>query len=111
MLRYFFDEHVNEAIADQLKHRGIDVLTAKDVGRANQEISDEEQLAFAASQSRVLVTADRDFTVIAYTRTPHQGVILLQREVTIGRYVEYLEAMSLIVDPQEIRDQLVYYDW
>ena len=38
MLRYFFDEHVKEVIADQLKLRGIDVLTAKDAGRANQEI-------------------------------------------------------------------------
>ncbi|HEU5441816.1 MAG TPA: hypothetical protein VFU88_21220 [Ktedonobacterales bacterium] len=30
MLRYFFDEHVAEAIGEQLKLRGIDVLTAKD---------------------------------------------------------------------------------
>jgi predicted nuclease of predicted toxin-antitoxin system len=111
MLRYFFDEHVKEAIADQLKLRGIDVLTAKDAERANQEISDEDQLAFAAPQGRVLVTADRDFTVLAYARTPHEGVILLQREVEIGQYVEYLEAVSLIVEPEEIRDQLVYYDW
>ncbi len=111
MLRYFVDEHVKESIADQLKLRGIDVLTAKDAGRANQEISDEEQLGFAAAQGRVLVTADRDFTVLAYTCTPHEGVILLQRRVDIGRYVEYLEAVSLIVDPEEIRDQFVYYDW
>lgn len=111
MLRYFFDEHVKEPIADQLKRRGIDVLTAKDAGRANQEIPDDEQLAFAVSQGRVLVTADRDFTTLAYTCTPHEGVILLQREVAIGRYVEYLEAVALIVDPDEIRDQLVYYDW
>lgn len=111
MLRYFFDEHVKEAIADQLTLRGIDVLTAKDAGRANQEIPDEEQLAFATTQGRVLVTADRDFTVLASTCRPHEGVILLQREVTIGRYVEYLEAVSLIVDPEEIRDHLVFYDW
>jgi hypothetical protein len=30
VLRYFFDEHVAEAIGEQLKLRGIDVLTAKD---------------------------------------------------------------------------------
>lgn len=39
-LRYYFDEHMQAAIAEQLKARGIDVLTTAEAGRANRRTSD-----------------------------------------------------------------------
>lgn len=54
MLRYVFDEHVAEAIGEQLKLRGVDVLTAKGAGRANQKIADVDHLAFAVDSGTLL---------------------------------------------------------
>jgi hypothetical protein len=58
VLRYYFDEHMKPAIARQLRKRGIDVLTTQEAGRANQGIDDPDQLAFATSLGRVLVTQE-----------------------------------------------------
>lgn len=111
MLRYFFDEHLDRAIAEQLVARGIDVLTAQGSGRAGKKIPDVEQLSFAALQNRVVVTEDRDFVRLASSQLPHAGIILLQRSLSIGGYVEYLELMARITESEEIRNQLVYCDW
>jgi predicted nuclease of predicted toxin-antitoxin system len=111
MLRYYFDEHVKARIAEQLTLRGIDVLTAQAAGLANREISDAAHLAFAASRGRVLITEDRGFTVLAYAQLPHAGVILLQRPLSIGEYVEYLELLAQVTEPTELENRLVYCDW
>ncbi len=74
-LRYFFDEHMRAAIAEQLRARRIDVLTALDAGRANRRIDDADQLAFAAQEGRVLVTEDHHFADLAQSRKPHAGVV------------------------------------
>jgi len=111
VLRYFFDEHVPSAIADQLIARGIDVLTAHAAGLAHRGTDDTILLRFATSQGRVMITADRDFVALAYSEHPHEGVVLLQRRLSVGDYVEYLELMARVTEPQQMRDQLVYCDW
>lgn len=76
VLRYYFDEHTKTAIAEQLRVRGVDAQTAQEAGRAGQGIPDSEQLAYATSQGRVLVTREkREFPVLAYTQLPHAGII------------------------------------
>lgn len=111
MLRYYFDEHIKGPIARGLRLRGIDVLTAQEAELADQELSDPYQLRHAASLNRVLVSEDRDFVALAYSHTPHAGIILLQRRLGIGQCIEYLELMTQITEPDEIRDQLIYCDW
>lgn len=111
MLRYYFDEHVKGPIARGLRLRGIDIMTAQDAGLADQELPDSFQLKFAARQGRVLVTEDRDFVALAYSQTPHAGIILLQRPLTIGQYVDFLELMAQVTESEEIHNCLVYCDW
>lgn len=111
MLRYLFDEHVHGAIAPQLQLHGIDVLTAADAAIAGREVTDVELLRFASQQGRVLVTQDRDFIRLATTQAPHAGIILVQRRLSIGQYVEYLDLMARVVEPDEMRDRLVFCDW
>jgi predicted nuclease of predicted toxin-antitoxin system len=111
MLRYYFDEHVKSAIPEQFQRRGVDVLTAQAAGRAGKEIPDEDQLDYATSLGRVLVTEDRDFINLALWHLPHAGVVLLQRVVSIGEYVEFLEVLALTTDPDQMQNDLQYYDW
>ena len=62
-VRFFFDEHVADAVAVALRARGIDILTALDAGRTGR--ADAEQLRFATSAGRVVVTHDTDYLVLA----------------------------------------------
>jgi len=53
----YLDEDVNVLVADLLQARGFDVITARDAGQLHK--TDKEQLAYAVSQSRTLVTHNR----------------------------------------------------
>ncbi len=81
-IRLYLDEDVNVLVADLLKARGFDVLTVRDAGQL--QASDEEQLAYAVSQGRTLVTHNRtDFEELIQTyfdtKRMHYGVILAVR--------------------------------
>jgi predicted nuclease of predicted toxin-antitoxin system len=81
-IRLYLDEDVHVLVADFLKARGFDAITARDAGQL--QISDEEQLAYAISQERTLVTHNRtDFEelILDYfnTEQTHYGVIYAVR--------------------------------
>ncbi len=108
---YYFDEHVNPEIAKQLRERGIDVLTTQDAGRANQGLDDSDQLAYATSLGRVLVTQElREFGPLAGEQQ-HSGIIILQKKTSIGKYIEFLATMGLVLELEEMQNRLEYYDW
>jgi len=111
MLRYFFDEQIDSPITKQLKLRGVDVLTAQEAGRAGKKIPDDEQLAYASDIGRVVVTRDTDFINLAFTRASHAGVIPLQKPLTIGETIDYLEYMAKTTEPDAVHDRLVYCEW
>lgn len=110
-LRYFFDEHMPAAIAEQLKAHGIDVLTTAEAGRANLRISDEEQLAYSTHLGRVLVTEDHHFVALSRARQPHAGVVYFPIKLDIGACIEYLERLAFTTEPAEMRDMLIYGKW
>lgn len=81
---YLDEDSCDDRLIGSLRRLGFDVLTTLEVGRRAQ--SDEEQLAFAASQARVIVTAnDGDFSKLqaawAQIGREHAGIVVWkQRE-------------------------------
>lgn len=65
-IRFHLDEQVDRAIGEALIRRGIDVTTTPEAGLLGAV--DQEQLAFAISQQRVIFTRDDDFFSISSTR-------------------------------------------
>jgi hypothetical protein len=59
-LSFLLDEDVPPAVAAGLRARGVDAISVYEIGRAGQRIADGDQLAYAASEGRVLVTYNRD---------------------------------------------------
>ena len=49
-LRFLLDEDISYRVAEGLRRRSIDAVSVHEIGRANQEISDEGQLAFAGTK-------------------------------------------------------------
>jgi predicted nuclease of predicted toxin-antitoxin system len=109
-IRLYLDEDVHVLVADLLNARGFDVLTARDAGKL--QASDDEQLAYAISQERALVTHNRsDFEALvqAYfdVERKHYGVILAVRRSPqdIGRR---LLAILNQVTTDEMENQVRY---
>ena len=57
----YLDEDVNVLVADLLQARGFDIITARDAGQLRA--TDAEQLAYAVSQARTLVTLIIELTL------------------------------------------------
>ena len=65
-IHLYLDENLSPKITNQLKLRGIDAVSARDLGTLGD--SDESHLARATRMGRVLVTSDVDFLRFAGIR-------------------------------------------
>jgi len=79
-LRLLLDEHLSNAIAEQLNRRGHDVVTAADAGLAGSD--DTQVLSTAARDRRAVVTNNiRDFRLLhatyLTTNSVHYGIVLV----------------------------------
>lgn len=107
----YMDVHVPQAITDQLRRRGVDVLTAIEDGA--RALPDSELLQRAQELGRAVFTQDIGFKALAedWQRRgrPFAGLIFgRQRDVTIGRLVSDLELIALACDPDECRNVVQY---
>jgi predicted nuclease of predicted toxin-antitoxin system len=78
-MRLYLDEDLSPQIARRLREAGLDAVSAIEAG--NVQLSDREQLRYAAAEGRVLVTRNvRHFVVLAREaiarQEPHAGIAL-----------------------------------
>jgi len=89
VIRFHLDENIDGAIARALRARGIDATTAGQAGLLSA--SDEEHLAFALAEHRVLVTHDADFLRLHASGMSHAGIAFCHAEArTTGQIVRSL---------------------
>jgi hypothetical protein len=98
----YMDVHVPQAITDQLRTRGVDVLTAIEDG--SNQLPDDELLERAQTLGRVLFTQDIRFKVLAedWQRQgrPFAGLLFgHQLAGTIGQFVKDLELIAKASEP------------
>ncbi len=103
-VQLYVDVHVSQAITDQLRRRGVDVLTA--IEDDSDELLDDQLLERVRSLGRVLFTQDIRFKAMAedWQRQgkPFAGLIFgHQLGGTIGQFVKNLELIAQASDPNE----------
>ena len=104
-LRFHLDEHIDPAIADGLRRRGIDVTTTLEAGL--QGVSDETQLGFSTRERRVLFTHDSDFLILSATGVEHAGIAYnAPGACTIGQALDFLVLMDACLSPNEMRNHV-----
>lgn len=110
-VRFYMDVHVPQAITEQLRRRGVDVLTAveDDARTAN----DDALLERAETLGRVMFTQDIRFKARAeeWQRQgrPFAGLLFgHQLGGTIGRYVEDLSLIAQASDSHEWQNVIEY---
>ena len=82
------DESVPNVIAKGLRMRGIDVTMSSE--KELMGVSDEEQLAYALLQGRVIFTFDDDFLVLASMGLEHCGIIYSHQRQAMGKIISNL---------------------
>lgn len=104
-LRFYLDENMDPEIAEQLRRRGIDALTARDVSLL--KVSDGVQLRYAATDGRVLCTKDSDFANPANWNVEHDGIAFFpDSNVSIGCMVEALQEVHRAESPESMKNSL-----
>jgi len=107
MLAFHLDEHLDHAIAQGLRNRGINVTTTTDAGLPGA--ADDEHLEFALREQRVIVTADSDFLAIASQSSAHAGIAFVRRKSKeIGHIVRHLCLMSDYLEPADMAGAVEY---
>lgn len=106
-IRFYLDENIQSAVALGLRIRGIDVLTAQEAGLRGA--SDQEHLAFATANERVLVTYDTDFLVIDASGQEHTGIAWCHStKYSLGALILALVYVHSIITPEEMRNHIEY---
>lgn len=96
----FTDEMINPRLAGTLTRLGYDVESCQWAGRANQHISDEDQLRYATTQGRAILTfnmgdferLDRRWKALGLV---HGGIVVSPQ---ITRFAELLRRVQLHLD-------------
>jgi predicted nuclease of predicted toxin-antitoxin system len=106
-IRFHLDEHCPTALADGLRRRGIDVTTTHDAGLAGAP--DEEHIAYALDQDRVIFTQDDDYLRLHALGIPHAGIAYChQQSRSLGQIIRGLLLIWDIYDSEEMRGQIKY---
>ena len=105
------DVHVPLPITRGLRRRGVDVLTAQEDNA--QRLPDPQLLDRATELGRLLFSEDSDLVVEAARRqqngVPFATVIYgRQLDVSIGRCIADLEALSKSALPEDARGQVIF---
>ena len=104
---FYLDENVPVSIATQLRRRGIEAVTTRDLARLGD--SDINHLKRATSMNFVLCTHDPDFVELAASGIEHAGVVLGQQHIhSIGDWVRFLELICAALEPDEMRNRVEY---
>jgi len=107
VLRFHLDENVNPGIAKGLRQRGIDVTTTNETGLTSAP--DDRQLAFALSQTRVLVTHDSDFLALHSQGVRHSGIVYCAPgRRSVGEMLRGLILMAEVFEAEELSNHVEY---
>lgn len=75
-MRFLVDESAGAAIVEYLRGANHDVVS---VAEQMPQADDDEVLAWAVAEGRILITNDKDFGELVFrNKRPHRGIVLLR---------------------------------
>ncbi len=109
-IELYLDEDVSVLIAELLRVRGFMAQTTQEAGRKNT--SDEDQLAYAVSQQRAVLTHNRDdFAALAQRYfadgRKHYGIIIAVRRPPQEIATRLMTILNQTT-ADEMEDQIIY---
>ncbi len=108
---FYLDHNVDRAVAEGLRLRGVDVLTALEDGTTT--LADPDLLDRASALGRVIVTHDQDFLregpARQRTGRTFAGILYAhQLDVSLGRLIDDLELIAQAQSPEDYAGRVRY---
>ena len=106
-ITFHLDEHIPQALANALRHRGIDVTTTTEAGLEGAE--DRQHLAYAANTGRIVVTHDVDFLRLHAEGLTHAGIAYWHpRSRSLGDALRRLVLIHAALSAEELKNRVEY---
>jgi hypothetical protein len=106
-IRFHLDENVSNAVASGLRRYSIDVTTTSQAGLIGKD--DPNQIQFAKTEGRVIVTHDPDFLRLHYTDASHSGIAYCAKdERSVGEIIQGLVLIWEVLDPADMEGQVEF---
>jgi hypothetical protein len=105
--RFYSNENFPLQVVRELRRLGHDVLTSLDAGNANAAVPDEDVLAFATAENRILLSYNRRHFVRLHQHrtTNHGGLVVCTYDPDFARHAHRIhEALAALADAT---DQLI----
>jgi len=100
MARLYADEQFPYEVVEHLRDLGHDVVTVQEAGKANLKIPDDEVLAFASSNERVILTLNRkDFKRLHRSKPSHAGIIICTDDADRSGLAQRINTDILVAEP------------
>jgi uncharacterized protein with PIN domain len=110
VIKLFLNEDVHTRLAKALRQRGFDVLTTVEADMLG--ISDEEQLALATSQGRVVLSFNRGDYARLHKRYAEHGWehcgIIVSEQYPIGELLRRMLNLLMSLSADDMRNRLEY---
>lgn len=105
-VRFYTDEHVATAVVHGLRQRGVDVLTVSDARLLSA--TDEDHLARARAEGRVLFTQDPEFLRLHAAGVAHAGIVYAPQGTAIGDIIRGLMLIHQVLESEDMKDHVEY---
>ena len=105
-IKFYTDEHTARTVVNGLRQRGVDVLTVKEANLLSA--ADEEHLARARREGRVLFTQDDDFLRLHAAGNQHSGIVYASQGTAIGDIIRGLMLIYQVLDEEDMGDHVEY---
>jgi len=106
-VKFHTDENVAEAVAQGLRRRGFNVSTTVEAGMCGAD--DEQQLAHALAESRVIITHDADMLRLASAGAAHAGIAYCyNQKYKPGQLLQKILALAGRVSEEKMRGRIQF---
>lgn len=106
MFRFYANENLPAELVLTLRRLKHDVLTSYEAGNANQGIPDEQVLATATTDNRIVITFNRDdFLLLHRSGVEHSGIVICKDDKDLQGIGEALH--NYLVTQETLQNRLL----
>lgn len=105
-IKCYVDEYVATAVVKGLRQRGVDVLTVREAGLRGA--TDEEHLARARSDGRILFSQDDDFLRLHASGVTHAGIAYAPQGTSVGDIIRGLMLIHQLLEAKDMEGHVEY---
>ena len=105
-IRLYADENMPKVVMRELRSRGIDIVSAVELGRRGA--SDGDHLRWATADGRAVLTRDKDFLRLHGSGLSHCGIAYASQKRSVGQMISGVLRLLQSKDAASMKGQLEY---